>query len=94
MFSTYVANRPKAIADGVVIEDDVWIGASSVILSGVTVGFGSLVAAGSVVTTDIRPFEIVAGSPARHKGWRFDRPADQIEHRESILRWKSAVGGR
>jgi acetyltransferase-like isoleucine patch superfamily enzyme len=49
----------------VVIEDDVWIGGKSIVLPGVTVGRGSIVAAGSVVTKDVPPFAIVASNPAR-----------------------------
>ena len=48
-----------------VIEDDVMIGANSVILEGVKIGFGSVVAAGSVVTTDVPEGVVVAGSPAK-----------------------------
>lgn len=47
------------------IEDDCWIGTSSVIVAGVTVGKGSVVAAGSVVTKDVPPYSVVAGAPAR-----------------------------
>lgn len=50
------------------IEDSVWIGARSIILKGVTVGQGAIVAAGSVVTKDVAPFVIVAGNPAREVG--------------------------
>jgi len=49
----------------VVIEDDCWIAANSVILAGVTIGKGSIVAAGSIVTKDVPPFSIVAGNPAK-----------------------------
>lgn len=52
-------------ATPVIIEDDVLIGANSVILEGVRVGKGSVVAAGSVVTKDVPPGVVVAGSPAR-----------------------------
>ena len=48
-----------------VIEDEVWIGANSVILQGVTVGYGSVVAAGAVVTKDIPKMEIWGGVPAK-----------------------------
>ncbi|MFZ3183196.1 MAG: acyltransferase [Pseudomonas sp.] len=47
------------------IEDDVWIGANCTILPGVTVGEGSIVAAGSVVTRDVPPFTYVGGVPAK-----------------------------
>lgn len=49
----------------VVIGSDVWIGANSIILPGVTIGEGSIVAAGSVVTRDIPPFVYAAGVPAK-----------------------------
>lgn len=49
----------------VVIEDDCWIAANSVILAGVTIGKGCVIAAGSVVTKDIPPYSIAAGVPAR-----------------------------
>ena len=49
----------------VVISDDVWIGANSVITMGVNIGTHSVVAAGSVVTTDVPDYSVVAGSPAK-----------------------------
>lgn len=52
-------------ATPVVIEDDVVIGANCVILEGVKVGKGAVVAAGSVVTKDVEPNTVVAGSPAK-----------------------------
>lgn len=51
---------------GVVIEDDVWIGCNSTILPGVTIGRGAIVAAGSVVTSSVSQYTIVAGVPARY----------------------------
>jgi len=47
-----------------VIGDDVWVGVNSVILRGVTVGKGAVIAAGSVVTKDVEPYTIVGGVPA------------------------------
>lgn len=47
------------------IEDDCWIGSHSTILAGVTVGKGSIIAAGSIVTKDVPPYSIVAGVPAK-----------------------------
>lgn len=49
----------------IVIEDDVWIGANSVVLPGVTIHQGAIVAAGSIVTKDIPEYAIVAGNPAK-----------------------------
>jgi len=48
----------------VVIEDKVWIGARATILKGVRIGYGSIVAAGAVVTKDVPPYSIVAGNPS------------------------------
>lgn len=50
---------------GVTIESDVWIGANAVILDGVTVGQGAVVAAGAVVNKDVEPYAVVAGVPAK-----------------------------
>lgn len=54
----------------VIIEDHVWIGSRAVVLPGVTLGRGSVVAAGSVVTRDVPPLTIVAGVPAAPVGTR------------------------
>lgn len=54
----------------VVIEDHVWIGTRAMILPGVTIGRGSVVAAGAVVTRDVPPLSIVGGVPARAIGTR------------------------
>jgi acetyltransferase-like isoleucine patch superfamily enzyme len=49
----------------VVIEDHAWIGLNAVVLKGVRIGRGAVVAAASVVTRDVPPFTLVAGNPAR-----------------------------
>ena len=47
------------------IEDDVWIGPHAVIIGGVTVGCGSRIAPGTIVTGDVEPYSIVGGNPMR-----------------------------
>lgn len=56
----------------IVIKDDVWIGTGSMILSGVTVGQGAVIAACSVVTKDVKPYSVVGGNPAKLIKYRFD----------------------
>ena len=57
--------RPSFRGATAVIGNDVWIGANVVVLSGVTVGDGAVLAAGSVVTSDVPPYAIVGGAPAK-----------------------------
>ena len=52
-------------AEGIVIEDDVWLGAGAIITDGVRVGKGAVVAAGAVVTRDVPPHTVVGGVPAK-----------------------------
>ena len=57
----------------IIVEDDVWIGFRSTILSGVTIGKGSVVAAGAVVTKNVPPFSVVGGVPAKVIKFRFSK---------------------
>lgn len=56
----------------VIIEDDVWLGYGVIVLPGITIGKGAVVAAGSVVTKNIEPFTINAGVPAKFIKKRFE----------------------
>ena len=67
------------------IGHDVWIGMEAMILSGVTIGSGAVIAARSVVTKSVQPYSIVAGNPARHI--RFRLPEQVIPQMLSIAWW-------
>jgi virginiamycin A acetyltransferase len=67
----------------IVIGDDVWIAYGAIVLSGVEVGRGAIVAAGAVVTKDVPAYAIVAGSPARVIGHRFSED-ERLVHEERL----------
>lgn len=66
------------------IGEDVWVGSNSTILSGVKIGRGSIIGAGSVVTKDVPKYAIVAGNPAKVIKYRFD---DEIIDELEKLEW-------
>ncbi len=70
----------KGLYEKVIIEADVWIGYGSIILSGVKICEGSIIAAGSVVTRDVEPYSIYAGVPAKKLKDRFNSEAEKEEH--------------
>lgn len=72
------SGRPPATVTRV--EDDAWIGHGAMLIGGLTIGRGAIVAAGAVVTKDVKPYAIVAGIPARQIGERFADPADRQRH--------------
>ena len=63
-----------------IVEDDVWLGHNTTILAGVTIGKGSIVTAGAVVTKNVPPCEIWGGVPARKIKDRFDNLEDKEKH--------------
>lgn len=69
----------------VTIGNDVWIGANAVIMPGITIGDGAIVAAGAVVTKNVKPYEIVGGVPAKHIRYRFTEK--QIQKLCEIAWW-------
>lgn len=62
------------------IENDVWIGYGATVMGGITIGEGSIIGAGSLVTKDVEPYSIYAGVPARKVRDRFDNPIDLETH--------------
>lgn len=75
----------KGLDSKVVIEDDVWIGYGAIILSGVKIGAGSIVAAGSVVTSNVEPYAIVGGNPAKFIKFRFSEEEIKIHESGSSI---------
>lgn len=76
------------------IESDVWLGFGAVVLSGVCVGRGAIVAAGSVVTKSVEPYAIVGGNPARQIGRRFADESQITEHEQRIRNGKFVFSER
>jgi acetyltransferase-like isoleucine patch superfamily enzyme len=75
--SNHIFENPETLirlqgiqAEGIIIRDDVWLGTGARVLDGVTIGKGSIVGAGAVVTKDVPDYAIVTGVPARVTGWR------------------------
>ena len=67
-------DKPEAISKGdIIVHDDVWIGINAIIMSGVEIGQGAIVAAGAVVTRDVPPYAIVGGVPAKIIKYRFEQ---------------------
>jgi len=93
--STYPLKTRLTIADGsnydavtkgpTLIGNDVWIGAGAIILSGVTIGDGAIIGSGSVVASDIPPYAIAYGNPAKATRFRFS--SSQIEKLLRIAWW-------
>lgn len=67
----------------IIIKDDVWIGTCAVILKGVTVGEGSIIAAGSLVIKDVPPYTIVGGVPAKVLKERFT--SEELEEHRRLI---------
>ena len=68
----------------VVVDEDVWIGARSMLLRGVHLGRGSIVGAGSVVRKSVPPYAIVTGNPAKIVGFRFT-PQEMVVHEAALM---------
>ena len=62
----------EAISKGnIIVDDDVWFGYGAIVMSGVHIGQGAVIAAGSVVTKDVPPYAVVGGCPAKIIKYRF-----------------------
>lgn len=82
----YIADvqvKTEKCDEDIIIEDDVWIGAGAIILKGVRIGRGSVIAAGSIVTKDTLPYSVNGGNPAHFIKMRFTN--EEIIQHERIL---------
>lgn len=68
----------------IIVDEDVWIGARTVLLRGVHLGRGCIVGAGSVVRKAVPPYAIVTGNPAKIVGFRFT-PQEMAEHEATLM---------
>lgn len=70
----YTKEKDVSLSKGnIIVSDDVWIGFGATILSGIKIGKGAIIAAGSIVTKDVEPYSIVGGSPAKLITYRFSK---------------------
>lgn len=72
-----------------IIGNDVWIGCNVIIMDGITIGNGAIIAAGSVITKNVQPYSIVGGIPAKPIKSRFNY--DQIKLLEKIKWWEKDI---
>ena len=79
-------SRSTNETDEIDIGDDVWIGFGAILLSGISIGRGAVIGAGSVVTKNVLPYEIVVGVPAKKSGMRFSEA--EIDRHERLLKEK------
>lgn len=71
----------------VIIGSDCWICTNAVILSGVTIGHGAIVAAGAIVSRDVAPYAVVGGNPCKFIRWRFDEQTRDILLKAAWWEW-------
>ncbi len=88
---TFFANTyfQDAFSKGpIIIEDEVWIGFGATILSGVKIGKGAIIAAGSIITKDVPPYAIMGGNPAKLIKYRFNQDIIESLLKINLLKMK------
>lgn len=61
-----------------IVGHDVWIGERAILIDGISIGTGAIIAAGSVVTKDVEPYSIIGGIPAKHIKYRFEEREREV----------------
>ena len=82
--------EPGKYDKDVIIEEGCWIGTRAIILKGVTIGRGSVIGAGAIVTKDVPPYSIYTGIPSVRIRARFSE--NEIEEHEKLLKKRGALG--
>lgn len=99
-FKDFPMERPES-KGSIIIEDDVWIGMKSMIMSGVTIHQGAVIMSGSIVTQDIPAYAIAGGIPAKIVKYRFEEPVRQMLVEkldweqwddDQIIEWRQQLG--
>lgn len=80
-----IGNESVTCKGNINIGSDVWIGEGAMVMSGVTIGHGAVIAARSIVTKNVMPYEVVGGSPAKHIRFLFEQY--QIDKLLDIAWW-------
>lgn len=87
--NTTIFNEEKTVKNNsdisIIIGNDVWIGNKVILMGGITIGDGAIIAAGSVVTKDVPPYSIIGGSPAKLIRMRFT--AEQVSYLVKVKWW-------
>lgn len=92
LLGEFMCNSGRGSSSVIVVESDTWIGHGAIVLDGITVGRGSIIGAGSVVTKDVHPYTVVAGNPAKVIKKRFDEDLLNIHEEKLNIKdsnWKS-----
>lgn len=82
----------RSVLEETTIGKDVWIGTNCIVMAGVTIGNGAIVAAGSVVTKDVEPYSINAGIPSKKIKARFESEADIKKHEQMLAKTYKELG--
>lgn len=82
----YIWDNPRGDNYETIVEDDVWIGHGAIIVAGVKINKGAIIAAGSVVVNDVEPYGIVGGNPAKLIKYRFSYDEILIHEKNLYLR--------
>lgn len=89
--ASYDVPPPGSTGEALVVGDDVWIGYRATVIGGVTIGTGAVIGTGSLVRSDVPPYAVVAGVPAKVVRMRFEEPTVERLLRLRWWDWDPAV---